>query len=99
MKLKTAPAGPYVGPAAAYRTAEVTTMDANATMKAWTKAQRKQVDKRIEKAYGQSCNGIQIPVLDIQKVFNVGRQAVAEGVDDEKLRQVIRTFVETIRTN
>lgn len=49
-----------------------------------TKAQ-KLADKRIERAYGKSCSGVQIPMLEISNVFKVGAAAIAEGADDAQL--------------
>jgi hypothetical protein len=64
-----------------------------------TKAQLKKVDARINKAYTSSCQNVQIPMLQIPEVFKVGRQAIAEGADDEALKAKIVAFVATIRTN
>lgn len=64
-----------------------------------TKAQQKKVDARITKAYTSSCNGIEIPMLEIPRIFKVGRDAVAAGADDEALKAKIVEFVQTIRKN
>jgi hypothetical protein len=62
---------------------------------------QKKADERIERAYQASCYGIQVNVLDIGKVFEVGRKAIAEEdmPDDATLALKIREFVETIRKN
>lgn len=64
-----------------------------------TKAQQKKNDARINKAYLTSCENVQVPILDIPKIFAVGHQAIAEGADDETLKHKIFAFVQTIRTN
>lgn len=58
-----------------------------------TKAE-KIVDRRIELAYYKSCAGIQIDAMNIGKVFQFGREAIARGVDDDHLASSIRTYVE-----
>lgn len=58
------------------------------------KASKKQIDERIERVYGARCRGVQIDVLDIGKVFGVGRKAVEEKVDDKVLGDRIAAFVE-----
>lgn len=63
------------------------------------KAQQKKDDARINRVYVASCQNVQIPMLDIPKVFAVGRKAIAEGADDEVLKAKIVEFVATIRTN
>lgn len=64
-----------------------------------TKREKNRIDKRVEQAYYATCSGIQIDMMDIQKVFNVGRECVRDGVDEDMLRSTIRKFVETIRKN
>jgi hypothetical protein len=57
----------------------------------------KLADKRIDAACKATCSGITIPIMEIMKVFKVGRAAVAKGVDDATLAQQIRAYVETIK--
>jgi len=64
-----------------------------------TKKQKNALDKKIEQAYYASCRGVQIDIMDISKVFDVGHKALAEGADDETLKAKIVAFVETIRFN
>jgi len=61
-----------------------------------TKAE-KLADKRIDAAYKATCSGIPINIMDIMKVFKVGRVAIAKGVDDATLAKQIREYVETIK--
>jgi hypothetical protein len=56
-------------------------------------------DQRIERAYYAKCSGIQLDIMDIQRVFQCGRLAVAQGMNDEDLATCIRTFVDSIRKN
>jgi len=64
-----------------------------------TKKQKNALDKKIEQVYYASCRGVQIDVMNIGKVFDVGYKALAEGADDETLKAKIVAFVETIRFN
>lgn len=63
------------------------------------KIQQKKDDARINRAYLSSCNGVQIPMLQIPEIFKVGRAAIAAGADDEALKAKIVEFVASIRTN
>lgn len=71
------------------------------------KLSAKQIDKLVEQAYYARCSGIQINVMDIGKVFAVGRGAYAQG-EQMKMglaeRKVyvadkVRDYVEVIRKN
>lgn len=64
-----------------------------------TKRQQNALDKKIEQVYYATCRGVQIDVMNISKVFDVGREALAKGADDEQLKAAIVAFVETIREN
>ena len=57
------------------------------------------LDRRIEEAYRKGCNGVQIDIMDIGKVFDFGRKAIAAGCDDTELMEGIRRFVDGIRKN
>lgn len=61
-----------------------------------TKSEKKKIDLRIERAYGASCCGVQINILDIGKVFEYGRMQIAKGVDDAALASGIRAYVDTL---
>lgn len=64
-----------------------------------SKSITKAIDKRIDTIYNTNCSGIQISIMDIGKVFEVGRMAAATGANDEQLTKVITEFVNTIRLN
>lgn len=55
--------------------------------------------RRVEQVYNANCSGIQIDMMDIPRVFDVGLKAIAEGADDAVLQATIITFVESIRKN
>lgn len=57
----------------------------------------RQMDDQIKKAYAQSCSNISIDIMDIGRVFEIGRQALKNGATNEELAIVLREFVETIR--
>ena len=61
----------------------------------------KAVDERINRIYMRNCTGIQIDIMDISKVFKVGREAVSKNpaIDDTALAHTIVDFVHTIRKN
>jgi predicted regulator of amino acid metabolism with ACT domain len=58
---------------------------------------QKSADIRIDNAYRAFCSGVQIDIMDIGKVFAVGRKSVEAGDDNAALAQKIIAFVETIR--
>mgnify|MGYP001568996983 CR=1 FL=1 len=58
--------------------------------------QDKLIDAQINTIYCRRCSGIQINMLDISRVFAVGRKALLAGEDAEA---AIVAFVETIRQN
>lgn len=60
---------------------------------------RKAIDRRVEQAYYRTCEGVQIDIMDIGKVFDVGREAVHSGADEPELEEAIVQFVATIRKN
>lgn len=59
----------------------------------------KAADARINAAYREVGNGIQIDIFDITKVFKVGAAAIAAGADDDTLKATLAGYLETIRKN
>jgi len=64
-----------------------------------TKAQLKKVDARITAAYKVVGNCVEINMMDILRVFKVGREAIEAGADDEVLKARLGEFVNSIRKN
>ena len=62
-----------------------------------TKKQKKLNDARISRVYGQRCSGVQIGIMDIGKVFKVAEEAIAAGMGDEALGNVIAAYVDTLK--
>lgn len=70
-----------------------------ATKKFSPKAQEKANKTRFLDAYNKTCQGIQIPVLKMGEVMQVGLASIAAGDNDQILGEKIRAFVDTIRQN
>lgn len=64
-----------------------------------TKAEKKRRDARINRAYGNSCSGMQINIMDIGKVFREGERLIDAGADDITLGAGLRAFTEKIAVN
>jgi hypothetical protein len=59
----------------------------------------KLIDQRIDRAYGLACSGIQVDIMDLGKIFEVGKVAIARGEDDACLGATLLAYVNTIRKN
>ena len=57
----------------------------------------KLIDKRVEASFYKHCSGVQIDIMDIGKVFAVGKDAILSGADDETLGRYLTDYVNTIR--
>ncbi len=56
----------------------------------------KKIDEAIDVAFRSRCNGVQIAVLDIPKVFKAGREAAALG---QGIEAAVVSAVEGLRKN
>lgn len=63
-----------------------------------TKAQ-KLVDARVNAAYREVGDRVQVDIMDLPKVFAAARAAVADGVDDAELRTLMAAHLDVIRKN
>lgn len=59
----------------------------------------KQIDTLIDTIFTVQCNGIQINIMDITKVFKVGHAAWAVAGNPTDVDKAIVDFVQTIRKN
>lgn len=64
-----------------------------------TKSEEKKIDKKVESIFYKRCSGIQVSIMDIGKIFRVGKAAALAGLSDEQIGNEIFTFVQTIRKN
>jgi hypothetical protein len=58
----------------------------------------KALNKRVEKAYYATCNGIQIYIMDIGKLLASGRDYLVANPDctDIQLGEHVRSYVESL---
>lgn len=56
----------------------------------------KKLDAEIERIYRENCNNIQIPIMEIPKLYAEARKAHTEGRD---MKDTIVAYVEKIRRN
>ncbi len=56
----------------------------------------KALDREIDKLYRENCANIQINIMDIPRIFQVAKEARAQGKD---MKEAIVTFVNSIRKN
>lgn len=64
-----------------------------------TAKEKRAQDRLIDRAYSANCNGIAINMLDIPKVFAVGRARLEAGASYNELVEAIKAFVAKIRVN
>jgi hypothetical protein len=61
-----------------------------------TRRQLAAIDRQVEAMYYRIASGVQIDVMDIGKVFDAGRTAIAAGED---LEAALRAIVAQLRRN
>ena len=71
------------------------------TRRAAVLAHVKRQEKRIEQLYCKHCSGVEIDIMDIGRIFDTGRNALAQNpaLTDDELSKVIVDFVQTVRKN
>jgi len=63
------------------------------------KMSEKKIDALIERLYKESCANVAIDIMDISKVFAVGRKAYDEGKSEDEIKAAIVELVNKIRKN
>lgn len=79
--------------------AQALSASVSAARKPTPKQQKKLDGQRIELAYRKVANGVQINMMDIPKVWEVGEKAIADGADDAALEKAIHDFVQKIKVS
>lgn len=69
------------------------------TAKKKTKKMMDEQRKRVERAYYDTCSGIQISIWDMSGILEYGNRLLDNGATEDELRTSIRAYVETIRKN
>lgn len=64
-----------------------------------TKKQKKILDSRVSRACSVAIQNLQVNVMDLGKIFQVGEDAAIAGDDDIALQSKICAFVSTLKTN
>lgn len=72
---------------------------AKTAKKASKKVSKKAKEARVSRAYARGCEGVQVSIMDLGKIFALGMSTIEEGVDDAELEKRIAAYVETIRKN
>ncbi len=60
-----------------------------------TKASRRE-DARINRIFNARCSNIQLPIMETIRIFKVGREAIAEGVDDQVLGDKMLAYAQSV---
>ena len=70
-------------------------------IKKMTKKAQKAQNDRISRIYTRRCSGVQVNIMDLDKIDKVAKDALAADpvISDEALGDKIAAFVQTIRVN
>jgi hypothetical protein len=60
-----------------------------------TKTER-ETDARINRAFKATCCNIQIPIMDLPKVWKAGEALITAGADDAALAAGLRKYVDIL---
>lgn len=61
------------------------------------KMAKKMREKRVERACQTASYGVQIPIMEMPRMWKVAERALEEGATDEEMLAKVRAYVETIR--
>ena len=62
-----------------------------------TKKQKQLDEARIDRIFGLRCSGVQIPVMELGKIFRVGQAGIALGMNDDALGDAIAAAADAVR--
>jgi len=60
------------------------------------KLSKKKIEDRIQAAYQASCSDIAVPIMELPKIWNIGRATVLGGDDDATLQGKMRAAVDAV---
>jgi sortase (surface protein transpeptidase) len=61
------------------------------------KIAKNKVAKRIEAAFYATCQGVQIPIMMIPKIFREGEALIRAGASEEELKAGLAEYVQMIK--
>jgi hypothetical protein len=64
-----------------------------------TKQQKKQNDARISRIYAQRCHGIQVPIMEVSRIYKAGETALLSGGDDKAIGDALFQAAQAVRAN
>lgn len=54
-------------------------------------------EARIERAFLKGCDRVTVPIMELPKIWQLGREVIALGVSDEELQAAIVAYVQKVR--